>query len=126
MEKTPLKDDIDRKDAAHAEILSITIHDKAELYKVYMPFVKDGGIFVATTKNFHLNEAVFLVVNLFNEPDKFTVEGKVIWITPKAAQGGKAAGIGIQFVSEDAKELRNKIESHLAGANASDRRTDTM
>lgn len=51
--------------------------------------------------------------------------GKVVWITPKGAQGNRAAGIGVQFNDGD-NTARNKIETYLAGALKSDRPTHTM
>ena len=52
--------------------------------------------------------------------------GKIIWITPKGAQGNRAAGIGVQFSDMDNGAARNKIETYLAGALNSDRTTHTM
>jgi type IV pilus assembly protein PilZ len=53
------------------------------------------------------------------------VAGKVVWITPKGAQGNKVAGIGVQFTG-DTTIARDKIETYLAGALKSDRMTHTM
>jgi len=55
------------------------------------------------------------------------VAGKIIWITPPGAQGGKVAGIGIQLADEEGnKQVRNKIETLLAGVLKSNRPTHTM
>ena len=35
-------------------ILSLTIKDKSVLYAAYMPFVKHGGLFIPTNKNYRL------------------------------------------------------------------------
>jgi type IV pilus assembly protein PilZ len=53
------------------------------------------------------------------------VTGKVVWVTPRGAQGGKKAGIGIQLSAED-NTVVGKIETYLAGALSSDRPTHTM
>jgi len=66
-----------------------------------------------------------LLLNLMDEPDKIPVAGKVIWVTPKGAQGNRAAGIGVQFNEED-ETARNKIETYLAGSLSSDRPTHSM
>ena len=106
-------------------ILTLTIKDKSVLYAAYMPFVKDGGLFIPTNRSYQLGDEVFLLLKLMDDPEKIPVAGKVIWITPKGAQGNKAAGIGVQFTG-DAQTARNRIETHLAGALKSDRLTHTM
>lgn len=106
-------------------ILSLTIKDKSVLYAAYMPFVKHGGLFIPTNKSYGLGDEVFMLLNLMDEPEKIPVAGKVIWVTPKGAQGNRAAGIGVQFSDQD-NTARSKIETYLAGALKSDRPTHTM
>ncbi|HEY7773793.1 MAG TPA: PilZ domain-containing protein [Marinagarivorans sp.] len=106
-------------------ILSLTIRDKAVLYAAYMPFIKNGGLFIPTNKSYSLGDEVFMLLNLMDEPEKIPVAGKVVWITPKGAQGNRAAGIGVQFEGDDDTANR-KIETYLAGTLESDRPTHTM
>jgi len=106
-------------------ILSLTIKDKAVLYAAFMPFIKDGGLFIPTNKRYKLGAEVFILLSLMDEPEKLPIAGKVVWITPKGAQGSRAAGIGVQFNNEDDSVLR-KIETYLAGALESDRPTYTL
>lgn len=106
-------------------ILSLTIKDKSVLYAAYMPFIKNGGLFIPTNKSYKLGDEVFMLLNLMDEPEKIPVAGKVVWITPKGAQGNRAAGVGVQFHESD-NTARNKIETYLAGALKSDRPTHTM
>ncbi|MEJ6656385.1 MAG: PilZ domain-containing protein [Pseudomonas sp.] len=106
-------------------ILSLTIKDKSVLYAAYMPFVKQGGMFIPTNKSYQLGDEVFMLLSLMEEPEKIPVAGKVIWITPRGAQGNRAAGIGVQFSDQD-NTARSKIETYLAGALKSDRPTHTM
>jgi len=105
-------------------ILSLTIKDKSVLYAAFMPFIKNGGLFIPTNKSYKLGDEV-LLLNLMDEPEKIPVAGKVVWITPKGAQGSRAAGIGVQF-NEGDNTARNKIETYLAGALKSQRPTHTM
>lgn len=107
-------------------VLSLTIRDKAVLYATYMPFIKQGGLFIPTNKNYKLGDEVFMLLNLMEETEKLPVSGKVIWITPSGAQGNRAAGIGVQFQGEEGAKVRNKIETYLAGALKSDRPTHTL
>lgn len=106
-------------------ILSLTIKDKAVLYAAYMPFIQGGGLFIPTNKQYPLGEEVFMLLKLMEEPEKIPVAGKVIWVTPKGAQGNKVSGIGVQFTGDDTM-AKDKVETYLAGALSSDRLTHTM
>lgn len=106
-------------------ILSLTMKDKAVLYAAYMPFVSGGGLFIATNKKFKLGDDVFLLLNLMEELEKIPVAGKVIWITPRGAQGNRASGIGVQF-DKKSSLAKDKIENYLAGSLSSDKPTHTM
>ncbi|MBT2338933.1 MULTISPECIES: PilZ domain-containing protein [Pseudomonas] len=106
-------------------ILSLTIKDKSVLYAAYMPFIRNGGLFIPTNKHYRLGDEVFMLLSLMDEAEKIPVAGKVIWITPKGAQGNRAAGVGVQFNDGD-NSARNQIETHLAGSLKSDRPTHTM
>lgn len=112
--------------SSNEAILSLTIRDKAVLYATYMPFVKQGGIFIPTNKMHKLGDEVQLVLHLLDETEHFPVTGKVVWITPSGAQGNRATGVGVQFQGEEGVTLRNKIETYLAGALKSERPTHTM
>ena len=107
-------------------ILSLTIRDKSSLYAAYMPFVKNGGLFIPTAKTYKLGDEVFMLLTLTDSKEKLPVAGRIVWITPKGAQGNKTAGIGVQFSELDNGATRNKIETQLAGALKSDRQTHTM
>ena len=107
-------------------ILSLTIKDKSVLYAAYMPFIRNGGLFIPTNKTYKLGDEVFMLLNLMDEPEKIPVAGKVVWITPKGAQGNRAAGIGVQFSEQDRGNTQRKIESYLAGALGGDKPTHTM
>jgi len=107
-------------------ILSLTIKDKSALYAAYMPFIKNGGLFIPTSKGYNLGDEVFMLLTLMEEKEKLPVAGKIVWITPKGSQGNRAAGIGVQFSDQDGGSARTKIETYLAGALKSDRPTHTM
>ncbi len=106
-------------------ILSLTIKDKAVLYSAYMPFLANGGLFVPTNKAYKIGDEVFMLLTLIDEPEKIPIAGKVVWVTPRGAQGNRTAGIGVQFSEQDVAAT-TKIENHLAGALGSDRPTHTM
>ncbi len=107
-------------------ILSLAIKDKSSLYTAYMPFIKNGGLFIPTNKKYKLGDEVFMLLTLMEEKEKLPVAGKIVWITPPGSQGNRTAGIGVQFSDQDNGAVRNKIETYLAGALKSDRQTHTM
>lgn len=110
--------------ASHG-ILSLTLKVKEDLYRSYMPFIQNGGLFVPTQRAYQLGEEVFMLLDMMEESDKIPVSGKVIWVTPKGAQGGKQAGIGIQLSGDD-NTVVSKIETYLAGSLGTGRLTHTM
>jgi len=60
-------------------------------------------------------------------PTRIPVAGKVAWITPAGAQGGKVQGIGVHLNSDEAGvEVRRKIEGLLGGTLTSNRPTHTL
>ena len=108
-------------------ILSLTFKDKAGLYNAYMPFLKQGGIFVPTPKRYFLGDEVFLLLTLPDSSDRLPIAGKVVWVTPAGAQGNRTAGIGVQFAEGGEGELiKNRIETLLAGILGADKPTQTM
>ncbi len=111
---------------ARQGILSLTIKDKNALYAAYLAYVKNGGLFVPTNNSYNLGDEVFILLTLMEETEKIPVVGKVVWITPKGAQGNRTAGIGLQFTDKDGGPARAKIETYLAGTMTSERPTHTM
>jgi type IV pilus assembly protein PilZ len=112
--------------AARQGILSLSIKDKNALYAAYMPFVKNGGLFIPTKREYEMGEEVFMLLNLMEETERLPIAGKIIWKTPVGAEGYRAAGIGVQFSDQDGGTARNKIENYLAGTLDSERTTHTM
>ena len=108
-------------------ILSLAVKDKAALYNAYMPYMKNGGIFVPTPKRYFLGDEVFLLLTLPESSERLPIAGKVVWVTPVGAQGARSAGIGVQFPeSSDGEAIKNRIETLLAGTLNADKPTHTM
>jgi type IV pilus assembly protein PilZ len=110
------------------EIPLIKCHfkDEQSLFKAYMPFVEGGGIFIATKDDYKLGDTIALEIKLLDDHELQEVEGKVVWITPKGAQGGKPQGVGLQLCSDNTRYLCNKIETYLAGMLNSANMSNTM
>jgi type IV pilus assembly protein PilZ len=107
-------------------LLTLTIKDKSALYLAYMPFVTNGGLFIPTSSTYNLGDEVFMLLNLMGEEEKIPVAGKVIWMTPRGAQGKRTAGVGVQFSDQDGGGTQKKIDTYLAGALGGDKPTHTM
>ncbi|PZP59805.1 MULTISPECIES: PilZ domain-containing protein [Pseudoxanthomonas] len=113
--------------ATKGGILSLMVKDKAQLYSAYIPFVRNGGIFVPTPKRYFLGDEVFVLLTLPESSERLPVAGKVIWVTPVGAQGARTAGIGVQFSEGgEGDAVRNRIETLLAGTLNADKPTHTM
>lgn len=119
-----------KKAGAQPGILTLNIPDKHALYNAYMPFISNGGLFIATSpaeqKQYHLDEEVFVLLNLVEQGERMPVAGKVVWITPPGSQGQRVQGIGIQFSPQDNGVTQRKLETILAGMLESPRATHTM
>ena len=108
-------------------ILSLAVKDKGSLYNAYIPYVKNGGIFVPTPKRYFLGDEVFVLLTLPDSSERLPVAGKVCWVTPTGSQGNRTAGIGVQFAdSAEAETVKGKIETLLAGSLDADKPTHTM
>lgn len=107
-------------------VISIAIKDKQALYMSYMPFVKNGGLFVPTQKDYNLGDEMFLLVKVMDEIEPVHISGKIIWISPPGALGNKPRGVGVQFMGDGAKSTVNLIESKLGASISLTRTTHTM
>jgi type IV pilus assembly protein PilZ len=93
--------------------LEYTIRDPLELNLSFMPFIKDGGLFVPTEEKYNLGDYVVIDLMLPGKNNPLVIEGKVIWLTPRNALHHVLAGIGIQFVGKDATTIRAQVEMNL-------------
>ena len=113
--------------SATSTVLSLAIKEKAALYAAYMPYLKNGGIFVPTNKPYNLGDDVYLLLQLMDDPVKLPIAGKIVWITPTGASNNKVQGIGVHFpTDESGNKARTQIEGILGAAVRSTRQTHTM
>lgn len=96
------------------------------LHSSYMPFVKGGGIFISTEKSFELGDEVFLLLTLMDDPERFAITGKVVWINYRTTPGGRQMGVGIQFSGVEGASLQKKIDALLGGYVRAEQFTNTM
>jgi type IV pilus assembly protein PilZ len=84
-----------------------------QLYKSFMPWLKNGGLFVPTSKRFEMGQKVLMMVVLPGMIDKFPTAGAVAWVCPKDATGHNKPGVGVEFLDEEGVALRLRIEGML-------------
>jgi len=112
---------------ARPTVLSLAIREKAALYAAYMPFLKNGGIFVPTQKAYKIGDEIYLILTLMDDGTKYPIAGKVVWITPSGAHNNKAQGIGVHFPDDETgQRTRARIEEILGAALRSSRATHTL
>jgi type IV pilus assembly protein PilZ len=104
----------------------MAIKDKASLYSAYMPFLKNGGLFVPTEKSYQLGDETYLIITLPDSTTKHVVPGRVAWVTVRG-NNGRTPGIGVHFAGDQASNnARRRIEHLLAAALKSSRPTLTI
>jgi len=112
---------------ARAGVLSLNINSKSALYAAYMPFLKNGGLFIPTAKHYAPGDEVFMLLQLMDDPARLAVKGRITWVTPANAQNNKTQGVGVQFTpDEGGNAVKIKIEQILANALGSSRPTHTL
>ncbi len=107
------------------EEITLDFLDSKELYLAYMPFFKQGGLFVRTSRQYKMGQSLALQVTLPDALEAISVSGKVAWVTPPGAQNSGPTGIGIAFI-DDKQQLRAKIEKLLSGSQDSLEMTHTI
>jgi type IV pilus assembly protein PilZ len=122
-----MEDPLKSAAARRGGVLSLNINSKSALYAAYMPHLKNGGLFIPTNRPYDMCDEVFMLLTLMDDPTRIPVAGKVAWITPAGAQGGKVQGIGVHFNNDEAGvEIKRKIEGLLGGTLSSNRPTHTL
>ncbi|HEY9066974.1 MAG TPA: PilZ domain-containing protein [Burkholderiaceae bacterium] len=113
--------------AARPSVIQLVFREKSALYAAYMPVFSDGGLFVPTTREYKLGEDIYLLLSLPDDPQRYPVAGKVGWITPANASGGRTQGVGVRFpTDEKTRALRMKIEEVLGTSISSAKPTQTI
>jgi type IV pilus assembly protein PilZ len=113
--------------ASRPSILQLVIKEKSELYAAYIPLFKDGGIFIAATREYKLGDDIYMLLTLPDDTQRHPVTGKVAWITPAHVAGNQAQGIGVKFPSDEkSRVLKAKIEEILGSSLGSNRSTHTI
>lgn len=95
-------------------ILQVNITDRAMLQASYMPFIVDGGLFVASKQEFKLGQECFVLATLPEQKQKIPLTGKVVWINQRQS-GLKPQGFAIQLSGDKGAYYKAEAEKLLAG-----------
>jgi type IV pilus assembly protein PilZ len=108
-------------------VIQLSIKEKAALHAAYIPLFEAGGMFVPSTRDYRLGMDVYVLLTLPNDTKRYPIAGKVAWITPAGALGGRTQGIGVRFPDDNkSRQLRARIEEVLGPLLASDQPTQTL
>ena len=113
--------------ASRPSVIQLVFREKGALYAAYVPILLDGGLFVPTTREYKLGEDIYLLLSLPDDPQRYPVAGKVAWITPANASGGRTQGVGVRFPNDEkTRLLKLKIEEILGTQLQSAKPTQTI
>jgi type IV pilus assembly protein PilZ len=108
-------------------VIQLVFREKGALYAAYIPLFDEGGLFVPTTREYKLGEDIYLLLSLPEDPQRYPVAGRVAWITPANASGGRTQGVGVRFPSDEkTRGLKVKIEGILGTSIQSSKPTQTV
>ena len=112
---------------ARPSVMQLVFKEKGALYAAYIPSFTDGGLFVPTPREYRMGDDVYLLLSLPEDNQRYPVAGKVAWITPPNASGGRTQGVGVRFPNDEKTRLiKLKIEEILGTAVSSSKPTQTF
>ena len=112
---------------ARPSVIQLVFREKGALYAAYMPIFAEGGLFVPTTRDYQLGDDIYLLLTLPGDAQRYPVAGKVGWITPANAPGGRTQGVGVRFPNDEkSRALRARIEEALGTTISSVKPTQTI
>ena len=112
---------------ARPSVIQLVFREKSALYAAYIPAFTDGGLFVPTTRDYKLGEDIYLLLALPEDNQRYPVAGKVAWLTPANASGGRTQGVGVRFPGDEKHRLiKLKIEEMLGTMISSAKPTQTI
>lgn len=113
--------------ATRPSVIQLVFREKGALYAAYIPAFTEGGLFVPTSREYTLGDDIYLLLSLPEDNQRYPVAGKIAWITPANASGGRTQGVGVRFPGDDkTRLLRVKIEQILGTNISSSKPTQTL
>jgi type IV pilus assembly protein PilZ len=110
-ENTQIKDE--QASTSERIVLKLPLKDESALHASFMPFIKDGGLFVPTDNgNYRFGNEVIVAMHLLSTDKKLAVPGKVVWISPKTGDSG-TPGVGIRFTGNTKAKVKLVLQTML-------------
>jgi len=99
--------------ASERTVLKLPLKDESALHASYMPFIKDGGMFVPTENDqYRFGNDVIVAMHLLSTDKKLAIPGKVVWMSPKTGDNG-TPGVGIRFTGNTKAKIKLVIQTML-------------
>jgi type IV pilus assembly protein PilZ len=113
--------------ASRPSVIQLVFREKGALYAAYIPLFAEGGLFVPTTREYRLGDDIYLLLSLPDDNQRYPVAGRVGWITPANASGGRTQGVGVRFPNDEkTRLLKLRIEEILGTSIQSAKPTQTI
>jgi type IV pilus assembly protein PilZ len=113
--------------ASRPSVLQLVFRERGALYAAYIPILANGGVFVPTKRDYKLGDDIYLLMTLPDDPQRYPIAGKVAWVTPANASGGRTQGVGVSFPNDEKTHLlKLKIEGILGTQLQSAKPTQTI
>lgn len=99
--------------APERRVLKLPLKDESVLHASYMPFIKDGGMFVPTNnENYAFGDEVIIAMHLISTDKKLAIPGKVVWMSPMTGDSG-TPGVGIRFTGNTKAKIKLVVQTML-------------
>jgi uncharacterized protein (TIGR02266 family) len=90
--------------------IEVKFREKGSFVKSYMLNVNNGGLFLKTNNPLVIDDKVTMHIQLPDDKETMSIEGRVVWSNPKTKVF--PAGMGIQFIKMLA-EHQEKIKVYV-------------
>lgn len=103
----------ERESTRIATNIEIKFREKGSFVRSYMLNVNNGGLFLKTDKPLAIDAEVTMLIQLPDDQETMTIEGRVVWTNPKSKFF--PAGMGIQFIKllpEHQEKIKIYVDAH--------------
>ena len=97
-------------------IYYLHFQDPETIVSAYMPYLRNGGIFIPGKMDFQLGSQIFLMLRFMDEPGQIALTATVVWINAAQGKQEREQGIGVRFDDRESK-ARGKLENYLPAGN---------
>ena len=104
--------------------LTLMVTNKNIAFKVFMPFVEDGAVFIPSDEKHRIGDKVTLKINMPELQKEMDCEGVVIWISPLGSHSKR--GVGVQFQGKQGEQVKQAFEAYVAGMKMGNNKTFTL